>query len=139
MLTVVLGPTTWFPYSGWKQPAVRAASAHATASWANRLIFRLSRHDIDDPLRHHDHLLGRLALKRLFYRIERQNGSLNIGVLGLPGDGDVRPLLAVHLHRKRNSVLDQEVALDLWPILHRNQRFLAQRGPAFFGEVRHHR
>jgi leucyl-tRNA synthetase len=33
---------------------------------------------IDDPLRHHDHLLRRFARKRPFYPFESQNGSLDV-------------------------------------------------------------
>ena len=48
------------------QPARAAGGAQATT-----LTIRL---------RHDDHLLRRLAVERPFYRIERQNGSLDLGI-----------------------------------------------------------
>ena len=53
--------------------------------------------------------------------------------------GHVRALLAVNLHRQRQRILDQKVALDLRPGRFRDQRVVAEHGPAFLGEVRHHR
>src|SRR5215813_202649 len=37
-------------------------------------------HHIHDPLRHHDHLAGWLALERALHRLERQHGGLYHGV-----------------------------------------------------------
>ena len=37
--------------------------------------------------------LRRLAIERPFYRIERQNGSLNFLTVGIPGHRDICPFL----------------------------------------------
>ena len=44
--------------------------------------------------------LGGLPVKRPFYRIERQNGSLDLGVRRIAGNCDIGALLAVDLDRK---------------------------------------
>src|SRR3954447_16691655 len=88
-------PSVCAAYIGWKQPAVSAARP-ATAK--SRAAIRDLADNIHDPLRHHDHLADGLAAQRLFYRIERQNGSLNLRIFGILGDCDIAALLAVDLH-----------------------------------------
>ena len=61
-----------------------------------------------------------------FYRIERQNGSLNFRILGAPWHGNITPLLAVDLDHQRHGVFNQQIAFDLGPIGLRNQPGLAQ-------------
>src|SRR4051794_30570023 len=82
-------PSVCAAYIGWKQPAVSAASA-ATAS--SRAAMRDLADNIHDPLRHHDHLADGFAAQRLFYRIQRQNGSLNLPILRIPGHCDIAAL-----------------------------------------------
>src|SRR3954447_18761256 len=72
----------------------------------------LSCHHIDDPLRYHDHLLGRLAIECPFYCIKAQNGSLNLGACRISSDCDIGALLTVDLDRKYDQVLDQQVWLE---------------------------
>ncbi len=45
---------------------------------------RVLANDIHDPHGNNDHLADGLAAQGLFYRIERQNGSLNFRILGIP-------------------------------------------------------
>src|SRR5262245_60043642 len=123
-------------YIGWKQPPSSAPSAQIAS---NRATIDPSSHDIDDSLRDVDHFLRRLPLQRPFYRIERQNGSLNLGVDSCPGDGQIGTLAAVDLHRQRHGVLYQQIAFDLRPFGVGDQRFVAQCGPAFLAQMRHHR
>src|ERR1700686_2107702 len=106
------------PNSGWKQPAVSPAAASTTATAAARrqTAFRLHHH-IDDPSRHHDHLLRTFAVERLFYRIERQDGSLNFGRLGVARHRHLGALLAVDLDRQRDPVLDQQIVSELRPLI----------------------
>ena len=90
-------------------------------------------------LRHDDHLLGRACRPAPFLPHrgpERQPRSRHCGVAA---DRDFGALLAVDLDRQRQRVLDQKVALDLRPGRFRDQRRVAEHGPAFLGEVRHHR
>ena len=42
---------------------------------------------------------GRFAVQRLLYRVQRQNGSLDLGRGGVARHGDVGALLTVNLHR----------------------------------------
>src|SRR6478752_5149972 len=91
----------------------------------------LSCHHIDDPLGHHDHLLGRLAIECPFYCIEGQNGSLNLGLCCISGDCDIAALLTVDLDRKCDHVLDQQIRLELRPRLGSDKGFMPERGPAF--------
>src|SRR5207248_7394046 len=72
-------PSVCSAYIGWKQPAVRAANA-ATAS--KRATMRILADNIHDPLGDDDHLADGLAVQGQFYRIERQNGSLDFRILG---------------------------------------------------------
>src|SRR6478735_2144603 len=129
-------PSPCSAYIGWKQPAVRPAKA-ATAS--SRRAMRVLANDIDDPHGNYDHLADGLAAQRQFYRIERQNGSLNLRILGAPWHGDITPFLAVDLDHQRHAVFNQQIAFDLRPSRLRNQPLLAQRLPAFLGQMRHHR
>src|SRR5882757_3562030 len=78
-------PSACSAYIGWKQPAVRAASA-ATAN--SRATIRVLANDIHDPHGNYDHLADGLATQGYFYRIEGQNGSLNFRILGSAGHGD---------------------------------------------------
>src|SRR6516164_1858219 len=77
----------------------------------------LSCHHIDDPLRHHDHLLRRPAIQRPFYRIKRQNGILDLGIWRISGDCDISALLTIDLDRKCDRVLDQKFSLERRPSL----------------------
>src|SRR4051794_29747949 len=106
-------PSARSAYIGWKQPAVRAASADTITS---RARMRNLADDIHDPLRNNDHLADGLAIQRQFYRIERQNGSLNFRILRRPRYRHFAPFLAVDLHRQGHAVFDQQIALDLRPI-----------------------
>ncbi len=99
----------------------------------------MSCHHIDDPLRHHNHLLGRLATERPFYLIEGQNGTLNFGICSIAGNCDFSAFFAVDLHRQRNGIFDQQFRLELRPSLGGDERFAAERSPALLGQVRHHR
>src|SRR5689334_20961516 len=137
-----LGPAddeSW-PYMGWKQPPSSAATAKAGARRPQRTptARKLCDH-IHDPLGDDDDFFWRLPLERLFYRIQSENGSLNIGFPGLPRDRHVAPLLAVNLDRQGDAVLHQKLGLELGPGLLRHQVLVSQRGPAFFGQMRHHR
>src|SRR5689334_16652677 len=87
-------PSLRSAYIGWKQPAVSAARA-ATAM--SRTAIRVLANDIHDPHGNHDNLADGFAVQREFYRIERQNGSLNFRILGGAWHGDITPLLAVDL------------------------------------------
>src|SRR5262249_12932883 len=88
------------------QPAAEATGAEP-----------LSCHHIDDPLRHHDHLFGRLAIERPFYRIEGQDGRFDLGTASISGDCDIAALLTIDLDRKCDRVLDQKIRLQLRPSL----------------------
>src|ERR1043165_5778510 len=116
-------PTSeWSAYIGWKQPDSRPASSSAAAAAAQRMR---SGDNIDDPLWHHNYPLGRTAFKRAANGLQRQHGGPDLLLRGSARDRDVGALAAVDLNGQRDRVLDQEVALE--------------RGPAFFGKVRHHR
>src|SRR4030095_1140706 len=129
-------PSLRSAYIGWKQPAVSAASA-ATAM--SRTAIRVLANDIYDPHGNYDYLADGLAAESEFYRIERQNGSLNFRILGDPWHGDITPFLAVDLDHQRHGVFNQQIAFDLGPIGLRNQPGLAQDLPALLGQMRHHR
>src|SRR3569623_3614978 len=131
-----VGTTRLSPYCGWKQPAVSPARPRAAD---RRRTARRSSDHIDDPLRDNDDLFRALAVERLLYRIQGQNGSLDLVFSGVAGDGHVGPLLAVALHRQGDRGLDQQRWLELWPCLGGDQALVPERGPAFLGEVRHHR
>src|SRR5271154_895793 len=98
---------------------------------ARRERERGSSHHIDDPLRNDDHLLRRLAVEGAANRVEGEHSRFDIEVAGIPGNGYVRALLAVHLDGKRDRALDQELALDHGPILHREQALVTERHPTF--------
>ena len=108
----------------------RAATANSRAAIRNLA------NDIHDPHRNHDYLADGLAAECEFYRIERQNGSLNFRILGDPWHGNITPLLAIDLDHQRHGVFDQQIAFDLRPIGLRNQPGLAQHRPALLGQVR---
>ena len=55
---------------------------------------RRSRHDIHDPLRHHDDLLRRLPGKRPLHRVKGQSRRLDRRLVRIAFDHEVRPLLA---------------------------------------------
>ena len=129
-------PSARSAYIGWKQPAVSAARA-ATAN--SRAAIRNLANDIHDPHGNHDYLADGLAAESEFYRIERQNGSLNFRILGDPWHGNITPFLAIDLDHQRHGVFDQQIAFDLGPIGLRNQPGLAQYRPALLGQMRHHR
>src|ERR1043166_5475450 len=98
---------------GWKQPAVSAARP-ATAS--SRAAMRNLADNIHNPLRHHHHLADGFAAQRLFYRIEPQNGSLNLRIFGILRDCDIAALLAVDLHHQGHLVFNQQISFDFGPI-----------------------
>src|SRR3981189_1636173 len=129
-------PSACSAYIGWKQPAVSAARA-ATAS--SRATIRVLANDIHNPHRNHDYLADCLAAEGQFYRIERQNGSLNFRILGAPWHGYITPLLAIDLDHQRHGVFNQQIAFDLGPSGLRNQPAPAKNLPAFLGQMRHHR
>src|ERR1700761_2151124 len=85
-------PSACSAYIGVKQPAAGAAS-RATAT--SRAAMRTLADNIHDPHGNHDHLTHGLPATRQFYRIKRQNGSLDVRILGRPWHGDITPLLAV--------------------------------------------
>src|SRR5882757_4982905 len=128
-------PSACSAYIGWKQPAVSAAKAATAKSRAAILILA---DNIDDPHGHHDHLADGLAAQGDFYRIERQNGSLYIRILGDPWHGNITPFFTVDLDHQGHAVFNQQIAFDLGPIGLRNQPVLAQNRPALLGQVRHH-
>src|SRR5665647_846760 len=129
-------PSACSAYIGWKQPAVSAARA-ATAK--SRAAMRNLANDIHDPHGNNDHLADGLAVQGMSYRIEGQNGSLNIGILRTPWHGYITPLLAVDLDHQRHRLFNQQIAFDLGPRGLRNQPGLAQYRPALLRQMRHHR
>src|SRR3954468_12723756 len=86
-------PSLRSAYIGWKQPAVSAARA-ATAM--SRTAIRVLANDIHDPHGNNDYLANGVAAESEFYRIERQNGSLNFRILGDPWHGNITPLLSLY-------------------------------------------
>jgi hypothetical protein len=68
-------------------------------------------------LRYHDHFLGRLPIERPFYRIERQDGGLDLGFGCISGDCDIAALLTIDLDRKCDRAFDQQIRLELRPSL----------------------
>src|SRR5262249_36960190 len=86
------GPTGFpsdVPATSGPKPRLRSGArnkaAHAARNDPIRVISaedgrEVSDNDIDYPLRDDNDLFRALALQRLFYRIESQNGSLNIGI-----------------------------------------------------------
>src|SRR6185312_4786212 len=129
-------PSLRSAYIGWKQPAVSAARA-ATAM--SRTAIRVLANDIHDPHGNNDYLANGLAAESEFYRIERQNGSLNFRILGDPWHGNITPFLAVDLDHQRHGVFNQQIAFDLGPMGLRNQPGLPQDLPTLLGQMRHHR
>src|SRR5690242_21650423 len=125
------------PYSGWKQPAVSAAMANTGRRRAKRRTG--SDHDIDDPLWDDNDLLRALSVERLFYRIERQNGSLDRLFSRVAVDRYIGAFLAVDLNGQGNGAFDQQIGLELRPALSRGHRRMAERRPALLGQMRHHR
>src|SRR4029079_5865818 len=97
-----------------------------------------SDHDIDDPLRDDNDLLRALSVERLFYRIERQNGSLDRLFSRIAADRDIGAFFAIDLYRQRDGAFDQKLRLELRPGFGRDHRLMAECGPAFLGEMRHH-
>src|SRR5215470_3746349 len=79
-------PSACSAYIGVKQPAAGAASRATASSLA---AMRALADNIHDPHGNYDHLTHGLAPKRRFYRIERQNGSLDVRILGGPWHGDI--------------------------------------------------
>src|ERR1700742_247405 len=100
-------PSVCSAYIGWKQPAVSAAR---TTTAKNRAAMRVLANDIHDPHGNNDHFADGIATQGLFYRIERQNGSLNFRILGSAGHRDLTPFLAVDLNHQRHRVFDQQIA-----------------------------
>ena len=80
-----------------------------------------------------------MPARALFYRIERQNGSLNFRIWGIAGHGDLAALLAIDLNHQRHRVFNQQITFDFGPIGFGNQARLLQYPPAFLREMRHHR
>src|SRR4029453_3754846 len=111
-------PSPRSAYIGWKQPAKSPARA-ATAN--SRPAIRVLADNIDDPLGHHDHFPDGLAAQGQFYRIKRQNGTLNFRILGLGCHRDLAALLAVDLDDQGHGVFNQQIAFDLGPISLRDQ------------------
>src|SRR3979490_3011408 len=74
-------PSACSAYIGWKQPTVSAPHA---APAKNPATIRGLANDIHDPHGNNDHFTHGLAAQGQFYRIKRQNGSLNFRILGAP-------------------------------------------------------
>ena len=83
--------------------------------------------------------LGDLPSSAFFTASSARTAASISALLASRGDRHFRPLFAVNLYRQRQRVLDQKVALDRGPGGFRHQRLVAEHGPAFLGEVRHHR
>src|SRR4029077_143513 len=122
-------------YSGWKQPAVRPASAKAAKTLAKRIV---SDHNIDDPLRDDNDLFRAFALQRPFYSIKGKNVSLNVGLSRIAGHRHIGAFFAVDLYGQGNGTFYQEIRFDLRPFLGGDESFMPQRRPAFPGKVGHH-
>ena len=114
---------------------MRPASANAANILAKRAK---SDHDIDDPLRDDNDLFRTLASKRSFYLIERQNGSLYLGIGGVALYRYFGPFFAIDLDRQRDSVFHQQIGLDLGPVFGGHKGLVSECRPAFFGQMRHH-
>src|SRR5215470_3531113 len=97
-----------------------------------------SSHHIDDPLWNNDNFPRRLAAQGPLDSVEGEDGGLNIDVSGVARNGYVRTLFAVHLHRQRDRILNEEVVFNRWPALIGKQGCMAQRRPTFLGQMRHH-
>ena len=65
--------------------------------------------------------------------------ALDLGISGVARDRHVGALLAVDLHRQGDGVLNQQRGLDLRPGRLGDQGLVAERRPAFLGQMRHHR
>src|SRR5207245_5209020 len=112
------GASAWWPYVGCERRAVGAASG-GTAS--ERALMRILADNIHDPLGDDDHLADGLAVQGQFYRIERQNGSLDFRILGRCCNRDLTPLLAVDLDHQGHGVFNQQITFDLRPLRLGNQ------------------
>src|SRR5262249_32974004 len=77
---------------------------------------------IDDPQWYHDDLLWRLSIERPLYRIQGQNGSLDLTIFRIAWHSNITSLTPVDLHRQRHGVFDQQRLLDLRPGLLRDER-----------------
>src|SRR5262249_55957038 len=86
------------------------------AEKADRSV-RLSRHHIDDPLRHHDHFLRRPAIKRPFYRIEGQNGSFGLGICSISAVCYISAFTTIDLDWTGDLGLDQKICFQPCPRL----------------------
>jgi len=79
----------------------------------SRTAIRVLANDIHDPHGNYDYLADGLAAESKFYRIERQNGSLNFRILGDPWHGNITPLLAVDLDRNFDFLVARRSLLQL--------------------------
>src|SRR6478735_9214264 len=100
------------PWSGRKQ-ADRPRERPATRTTRARTL-KLS-DDIHDPLGNDDDLAGGLPVERLLHGVEGKHGRFDCSLIRIAGNRYVGALLAVHLHRQGDRVLDQERAVDLRP------------------------
>jgi len=80
-----------------------------------------------------------LAVQGLFYRIESKNGSLDLRIFRKTWHGDISSLLSVDLDRQSDGVIQKKRRVGCGPRRGRDQRRLAERGPALLGKMRHHR
>src|SRR6202030_3893245 len=104
--------------SGWKQPArSQARPSAAPFRTQRRAVSDSSCHDIHNPLRDNNDFFWCFAVQGSFYRIQGQNGSLNVAFSRVAWYGYISSLLAVNLYRQGHGILDEEIALDLRPFL----------------------
>ena len=82
---------------------------------------------------------GDLPSSTLFTASSARTAASISALLALRATVTSARFLAVDLYRQRQRILDQKVALDRGPGGFRDQRVVAEHGPAFLGEVRHHR
>src|SRR5688572_30099317 len=121
------------------QPPSAAASKTAAAARTREFAMTRSTNDIHDPLRDDNDTLRRAAFQGAANWLQGQDGGLDLGLCGVAGNGDIRTFLAIYLYRQGDGFLDQQVAVELRPGRLGDQLAVAERGPAFLGEVRHHR
>src|SRR5213592_2886532 len=86
---------------------------------------------IDDSLRDNDDFFRGFSGERPPYLLELEDRRFYIGCARIPGHRDVGAFFAVHLHRQRDGLLDQQLLLERGPGGFRDERLAAKRGPAF--------
>src|SRR3546814_6309733 len=107
-------PLARLPYSGWKpHPAPSSNRAREGSSSARRPI--TSGHQVDDLVRHGDHLARRLALELALYVGMVEGQHHQVVATGVLGDLEGGPQLAVDLHRDGHGVVLGDAAVGLRP------------------------